>query len=350
MSFNKIGNGYYNNDLCKCLLSIGGAYFVELKNGVKVNISKDDYDAMADGLLSVNGVKYCDPTLVASAKHIGAKYIVEFSNGNQFSISQSDYEGLIAAGFVAIGDIYYNPDDIDKVYAVAGGYFAEMVNGQKVVMTEEEYDAIVGGDQPAGGLTPFEPDQITYGYYLNGDLSVADVDAILDQLDYSAVFHADGSLYDGCNYCRLVCFESDNKENGIGVFIVTTPGMDHPIKSIAYGPEYDGPAYFSEEVPDFAPAGWFDEDIHGVTLVLGDEIRTVQAISANAELWNGILCGANTEQPAPPAELTPFSAGQTIIGYDFGDVQNGDTSAEMDAFLTGIPAGSFTDGMYDLVG
>lgn len=151
MSFNKIGNGYYNSDLCKCLLAIGGAYFVELKNGVKVNISKDDYDAMADGLLSVNGVKYCDPTLVASAKHIGAKYIVEFSNGNQFSISQSDYEGLIAAGFVAIGDIYYNPDDIDKVYAVAGGYFAEMVNGQKVVMTEEEYDAIVG-EEP--GPTP----------------------------------------------------------------------------------------------------------------------------------------------------------------------------------------------------
>ena len=40
--------------------------------------------------------------------------------------------------------------------------------------------------------------------------------------------------------------------------------------------------------------------------------------------------------PIPPTGLTPFEVGQTISGFDFGDVQNGDTNAEMDAWLAGL--------------
>lgn len=190
------------------------------------------------------------------------------------------------------------------------------------------------GPTPTTPLTPFEPDQTTYGYYLNGDLSVAEVNAILDQLDYTAVFHADGNLFDGCNYCRLVRFESDNEENGIGVFIITMPGMDHAIKVIAYGSEYDGPAYFSEEVPEFAPAGWLDEDIHGVTLVLSDQTKVVESIGSNANLWNGILCGANTEQPGPTPGLTPFTTEttQVITGIRFDTTA---LTAELENAITG---------------
>lgn len=51
--------------------------------------------------------------------------------------------------------------------------------------------------------------------------------------------------------------------------------------------------------------------------------------------------------PAPqPAGLTPFSVGQTVSGVDFGDVQNGDISPEMDNFLANL---TYTEGKVTLV-
>lgn len=40
------------------------------------------------------------------------------------------------------------------------------------------------------------------------------------------------------------------------------------------------------------------------------------------------------EEPAPA--MVPFEVGQTISGYNFGNVNNGDTNADMDAFLAGL--------------
>lgn len=48
-------------------------------------------------------------------------------------------------------------------------------------------------------------------------------------------------------------------------------------------------------------------------------------------------CPAETPTPS----LTPFSVGQSITGIDFGNVQNGETSADMDAFLAGL---TYTEG------
>ena len=48
--------------------------------------------------------------------------------------------------------------------------------------------------------------------------------------------------------------------------------------------------------------------------------------------------GVSEDQPTPPtpASLTPFTNGQTIKGFDFGNVKNGDVSAELDALLLGL--------------
>lgn len=44
-------------------------------------------------------------------------------------------------------------------------------------------------------------------------------------------------------------------------------------------------------------------------------------------------CGAQEQG------LTPFTVGQSATAFDFGDVQNGDTNAEMQAFLDGLTYG-----------
>lgn len=46
------------------------------------------------------------------------------------------------------------------------------------------------------------------------------------------------------------------------------------------------------------------------------------------------------------ANLVPFSNGQTVLGIDFGNVQNGDTSSAMDSFLNGL---TYEDGQSILV-
>ena len=48
--------------------------------------------------------------------------------------------------------------------------------------------------------------------------------------------------------------------------------------------------------------------------------------------------GQDGEQPIPPtpASLIPFSVGQIIKGFDFGNVNNGDTNSELDAFLLAL--------------
>ena len=50
------------------------------------------------------------------------------------------------------------------------------------------------------------------------------------------------------------------------------------------------------------------------------------------------VVGTYGDEPVPPTpgSLTPFEVGQTISGYDFGDVSNGDVSAEINAFLAGL--------------
>ena len=156
MAFSKVGINYINDKLLKCVLQEDGQYLVELKNGMRIPVSKADYDALVDGLLCVNGVHYADASLIASAKAKDGGYIVAFSNGNQFPIEKTDYDALVEAGFYGIGGTYYNPTQVDKVYSVGGGYFAEMKNGVKCVMTEEEYDAIVESEGPVGELIEFE--------------------------------------------------------------------------------------------------------------------------------------------------------------------------------------------------
>lgn len=42
----------------------------------------------------------------------------------------------------------------------------------------------------------------------------------------------------------------------------------------------------------------------------------------------------------PPATLTPFENGQTIKGFDFGSVANGQTKSDLDAFLLALEPGS----------
>lgn len=63
--------------------------------------------------------------------------------------------------------------------------------------------------------------------------------------------------------------------------------------------------------------------------------QTVSDVS-DAQGWNGVFVGAVEGEPGPTPSLTPFSVGQTITGVDFGNVQNGDTSDALDAFLAGL--------------
>ena len=45
------------------------------------------------------------------------------------------------------------------------------------------------------------------------------------------------------------------------------------------------------------------------------------------------------DTPTPPTGFTPFSVGQSVTAFDFGDVENDDTSEAMQAFLKGLTYG-----------
>lgn len=62
------------------------------------------------------------------------------------------------------------------------------------------------------------------------------------------------------------------------------------------------------------------------------------------DLWNGVVIGTkNTPGPGPgptPSSLTPFEIGQIVKGFDFGNVGNGDTNLDLDAFLLALEPSS----------
>lgn len=73
-----------------------------------------------------------------------------------------------------------------------------------------------------------------------------------------------------------------------------------------------------------------NKDTQSLKLVATDGVNSVTRIFDFKEL---------TLTPAPvppPAELTPFAVGNYIAGFDFGNVNNGDTNADLDAFLTAL--------------
>lgn len=66
---------------------------------------------------------------------------------------------------------------------------------------------------------------------------------------------------------------------------------------------------------------------------------TTGVISLSEPTGNVTIIAECTQQTPTPS-LTPISVGQTITGIDFGNVQNGDTNADLDAFLAGL---TYTD-------
>ena len=157
MAIKKTGNVYMNDRLFAKLLTAGGAYFLELKNGVRVPISSDDFSALTDGLTSVSGTYYYDKTLISKGLTRGGKYILEFRNGTQISVSQSVYNG-ITADFLALGDELYNDSVVTALTATEDGrFYAQFANGTAFGISEEQYDAATGGEPgpTPGELTPF---------------------------------------------------------------------------------------------------------------------------------------------------------------------------------------------------
>lgn len=85
--------------------------------------------------------------------------------------------------------------------------------------------------------------------------------------------------------------------------------------------------YINQDVQGFASAG-FNNLTNGKFVDSPVEIANISTETG----WNGTLIGAVlTETP-----LTQFGVGQTITGIDFGNVQNGEPSDAMDAFLASL--------------
>lgn len=305
MSFKKVGINYINDKLFKCMLQSGGKYFVELRNGVRIPVSQEDYGTLIEDLVVVNGVAYADLSLIASCKAVDGGYIVEFANGNQFTITQANYEALVAAGFCAIGDTYYNPAQIDKLYEANGEYFAQFKNCQTKTITEEEYNAATGAEPgpTPGGLTPFEVNQTITGYDFgdvsNGDTSAA-MDAFLAGLDYS-----DGGV-------ALCSISADKDENPLlTAFDASTEGGSGYgiLNSGDIGNE--GIVYLTEATLGMS-AGF-----NGLTdgKIIGSTPKQISAVNA-AQGWNGVLIGAVEGEPA--GGLTPFTLDppQTLSGIE----------------------------------
>lgn len=147
MSFKKTGVNYYNDKLFKCLLQDNGKYFVELRNGVRIELSETDYNAIVGDLPSVNGVVYYQETLLSKIRSTKNGYVVEFINGNQFPISNDDFITLVEDDFVAIGQTYYNKAVIDKLFTTPKGYYVQLANGETVKVSSADYYSVLWGLQ-----------------------------------------------------------------------------------------------------------------------------------------------------------------------------------------------------------
>ena len=71
----------------------------------------------------------------------------------------------------------------------------------------------------------------------------------------------------------------------------------------------------------------------GITDYVSEYISTPDEPMGYFAPLNGVVIGAIEAQPSA---LTPFEVGQTIDGFDFGDVENGDISTEMENFLADV--------------
>ena len=179
------------------------------------------------------------------------------------------------------------------------------------------------GSSPSS-LTPFELGQTTYGYYANGDMTASQVNPILTQLDYTAVYSDPDSMFNGLHYCPLV---TANQQEIAGVFKDVIGMSSDPMPYvIAFGGSYDSILYISDEIVNpedpaqVMPAGWLFEAMGmpgGITLLEDSSTFTISSLGSDANLWNGILVGANTT--APVQGLTPFAVNDSFSQILFND-------------------------------
>ena len=91
------------------------------------------------------------------------------------------------------------------------------------------------------------------------------------------------------------------------------------------------PVFASGILPEGFTAGWQDTlDENGEINIYQDGYSPVTGLNGTAG-WNGVLVGRVEGEPA--GGLIEFYEGQVINGFDFGDVQNGQTSDEIETFI-----------------
>lgn len=170
-------------------------------------------------------------------------------------------------------------------------------------------------------LEQFRVGQSITGYEFDTSAQKADILSVLSQINYSA----DGNA---------TLATGPDGITGLDVFHTGT------LYLIAYmSEEFEITPLWANETGSIAEAGLsyvegFQNLNNGAYSIPGGgyEVRYVNETQG----WNGVFIGVVGGEPAPTPSLTPFRVGQTITGFDFGNVQNGDESAEMDTFLAGL--------------
>ena len=335
-------------------------------NGILVGCVVDDSLTLFndDGTQYIAGYEFDTSLSTEEIKAILSKLTYQTGDtdfGMCMVVSCGETYGLAAMKVISTNDYYIAAVDDGNAHAIYGskpgtvgeipfaGGFENLTDGKyhfsnadtlnvTFVNNDDGWNGIFIGAieaEPSPTLTRFNDDGTQYivGYQADTSKSVDEVVSILSQLDYEE----EGDQ----GQCFLLQIGPDND------LLIQRQRMSsdsHWIYAIVVNG--DTPIFCSEEIPEVFPQGWFGLDSDGkINLAVG-ESTLVSKVLQGSRWNNGSILGAVIGEPEP-SSLTPFSVGQTITGFDFGNVQNGDTSAAMDAFLAGLSYDE--DGMCFLV-
>ena len=266
---------------------------------------------------------------------VGVIYIKDGMPG----VLESGWHGLDADGNITLNEVPetpgYIPDSalpvtIDTLYDEAEPHW----NGSIV-------SYVVPGPEPE----KYIPFSVGDNIDIIGSFKVntsTNIDNIFNKLPYS---------HDGI--CNLVFFENhealadalllavDLSVMGATGYLIAVPDLTDTSKStkVIY-------ATSAGELPQMGLSwtkGWQNYTDGIVTYNLGIKDSATAEITSldtvfDAEL-NGKVFGKIGE-PGPTPSLTSFELGQTVKGFDFGNVSNGDINADLDAFLLALEPGS----------